>query len=100
MEGHAGDAPHEAADRRQAASGAQSARTRVGARGAVRDARGLTTGPMSSGGRIFGVDADFVAHRVRITTAAGETRHVALAARPVAAFYKEFTAALVGLGIQ
>jgi len=61
---------------------------------------GLTTGPMSSGGRIFGVDADFVAHRVRITTAAGETRHVALAARPVAAFYKEFTAALVGLGIQ
>jgi Family of unknown function (DUF5996) len=62
--------------------------------------RGLTTGPMSSGGLIFGVDADLTAHRVVITTAAGETRHVALAARPVAAFYKEFTTALEGLGIQ
>ena len=62
--------------------------------------RGLTTGPMSSGGLIFGVDADLAAHRVVITTAAGETRHVALAARPVAAFFKEFTTTLEGLGIQ
>jgi hypothetical protein len=62
--------------------------------------RGLTTGPMSSDGLIFGIDADLVAHQVVITTAAGETRHVALVARPVAAFYKEFMSALDGLGIH
>jgi len=62
--------------------------------------RGLTTGPMASGGQIFGVDADLVSHRVVIATAAGETRQVALTARPVAAFYSEFTAALDGLGIH
>src|SRR6266581_5580758 len=62
--------------------------------------RGLTTGPMSSGGLIFGVDADLIAHQVVITTAAGVTRKVALVASPVAAFYKDFTAALDGLGIH
>jgi len=62
--------------------------------------RGLTTGPMSSGDVIFGVDADLLAHQVVITTAAGETRQVALVARPVAAFYKEFAAALDWLGIH
>ena len=62
--------------------------------------RGLTTGPMSSGGLIFGVDADLIAHHVVITTAAGAARQVPLVARPVAAFYKEFTSALEGLGIQ
>ncbi len=62
--------------------------------------RGLTTGPMSSGGLIFGVDADLIAHQVVITTAAGATRQVALVASPVATFYKDFTAALDGLGIH
>src|SRR2546427_13091618 len=62
--------------------------------------RGLTTGPISSGGLIFGIDADLVAHQVVITTVSGETRNVALVARPVAAFYKDFTTALDGLGIQ
>jgi len=62
--------------------------------------RGLATGPMSSAGLIFGVDLDLVAHQVSITTATGETRRVALAARPVAAFYQEFMAALDTLGIQ
>ena len=62
--------------------------------------RGLTTGPMPSGGLIFAVDADLVAHQVVITTAAGETRQVALIASPVAAFYRELTAALDGLGIH
>src|SRR5689334_1587937 len=62
--------------------------------------RGLTTGPMSSGGLLFGVEVDLIAHRVVITTASGETRQVALAARSVAAFYKEFMAALDGLGIR
>src|SRR5579864_5909500 len=62
--------------------------------------RGLATGPMSSSGLIFGVDLDLVAHQVSITTAIGETRQVALVARPVAAFYEEFMAALGALGIQ
>jgi len=62
--------------------------------------RGLTTGPMSSSGLIFGVDADLVDHQVVITTVSGETRNVALVARPVAAFYKDFTTVLDGLGIQ
>src|SRR5690348_1024187 len=62
--------------------------------------RGLTTGPMSSGGLTFGVDVDLIAHRVVITTTAGPTRQVALVARPVAAFYKEFTTALGKLGIH
>ena len=62
--------------------------------------RGLTTGPMSSGGLIFEVDVDLVAHNVVIATATGETRQVALAARPVAAFYEEFLAALAALGIR
>src|SRR5579859_1865216 len=62
--------------------------------------RGLATGPMSSAGVIFGVDLDLVAHQVSITTATGETRQVALAARPVAAFYQEFMATLDTLGIK
>jgi len=62
--------------------------------------RGLATGPMSSAGLIFGVDLDLVAHHVSITTTTGETRQVPLVARPVAAFYEEFMAALGALGIQ
>jgi hypothetical protein len=62
--------------------------------------RGLTTGPMSSSGLVFGVDVDLVAHEVLIKTAMGQTAQVGLAARPVAAFYKAFMTALEGLGIQ
>src|SRR5579864_3840088 len=62
--------------------------------------RGLTTGPMLSAGLVFGVDLDLVAHQVVISTDAGKTRKVALAARPVAAFYKDFMSALDGLGIH
>ncbi len=63
-------------------------------------ARGLTTGPLLSGGLIFSVEADLVAHQVVITTNAGATRQVALIARSVAAFYKEFASVLDGLGIH
>jgi hypothetical protein len=62
--------------------------------------RGLTTGPMSSSGLVFGVDVDLVAHEVLIKTAMGQTAQVGLAARPVAAFYKAFMTALEGLGIR
>src|ERR1700719_1616911 len=63
-------------------------------------ARGLTTGPMASGGLIFAVDVDLVAHEVSITTASGETSRVALVPRSVADFYREFMSALDGLGIR
>src|SRR5689334_16284698 len=62
--------------------------------------RGLATGPMASGGLIFGVDVDLLAHQVVVTTTGGETRQVPLSARPVAAFYSEFMSALDGLGVH
>lgn len=62
--------------------------------------RGLTTGPLSSAGVIFGVDVDLVGHEVLISTATGQTRRVALTARPVAAFYKDFMGTLEAMGIS
>jgi hypothetical protein len=62
-------------------------------------ARGLTTSPMASGKVVFQVDVDLIDHHAVITTAQGDTRRIALTARPVAAFYVEFMAALGTLGI-
>ncbi len=53
-------------------------------------ARGLTTTPMASGGLIFQIDVDLIDHQVVIQTVRGETRRVALTARPVAEFYGDF----------
>src|SRR5712692_9806463 len=52
--------------------------------------RGLTTTPMESASGIFQIDVDLVDHQVEITTVKGETRRVALTARPVADFYADF----------
>ena len=58
-------------------------------------ARGMTTGPMPcSGDRTLQIDFDFIAHRVVLTTSDGGIRSIALAARSVADFYKEFMALL------
>ncbi|TMB95475.1 MAG: hypothetical protein E6J40_11960 [Chloroflexi bacterium] len=62
-------------------------------------ARGMTTTPMASDGVIFQVDIDLIDHQVLISTAGGETRRVALKARPVAAFYAEFMSNLSAIGI-
>jgi hypothetical protein len=62
-------------------------------------ARGLTTTPMASGDLIFQIDVDLVDHHVVIETARGETRRVALTARPVADFYADFMSNLKRLGI-
>ena len=62
--------------------------------------RGLTTTPMRSQGVIFQIDVDLVDHTVQIETIKGETRQVALTARPVADFYSDFMSNLSELGIR
>jgi hypothetical protein len=61
-------------------------------------ARGLTTTPMAYDGLIFQIDADLIDHQVVIQTVRGETRRVALTARPVADFYADFMSTLSALG--
>jgi hypothetical protein len=63
-------------------------------------ARGLTTTPMASASLIFQIDVDLIDHQVVIQTARGDTRRVALVARPVAEFYADFMSNLGALGID
>jgi hypothetical protein len=63
-------------------------------------ARGLTTTPMASGGLIFQIDVDLIDHQVAISTVRGDTRRVALTARPVAEFYADFMSTLHALEID
>jgi hypothetical protein len=62
--------------------------------------RGLTTSPMAHADLIFQVDVDLIDHQVVIQTVRGETRRVALTARPVADFYADFMSNLKALGIE
>ncbi len=50
-------------------------------------ARGLTTGPMRSGTRVFAIDFDFVEHVLRVSPSDGEPRTLPLRPRSVADFY-------------
>lgn len=63
-------------------------------------ARGLTTTPMASRDQIFQIDVDLIDHQVVVLTTLGDSRRVALTARPVADFYRDFTAALRSLRIE
>src|ERR687885_2641478 len=63
-------------------------------------ARGLTTGLIPFGQRVFQVDFDFVDHRLTINVSDGRSRSMPLVARSVAEFYDEFMAMLESLGIQ
>src|SRR5487761_323709 len=63
-------------------------------------ARGLTTTPMAYEGLIFQIDADLIDHQVVIQTVRGESRRVALTARPVADFYADFMSSLSALSIK
>jgi hypothetical protein len=63
-------------------------------------ARGLTTTPMASGDQIFQIDVDLIDHQVFVLTNLGESRRVALTARPVADFYRDLREALRSLGIE
>jgi hypothetical protein len=62
--------------------------------------RGLTTGPVPSNAGLFDVEADFIDHQVVIRTVSGARATVALAARPIAAFWADFTAALRSVGVD
>jgi hypothetical protein len=60
--------------------------------------RGLTTGPIPAEGGHATIAIDLLDHVVVIETDRAERRHVALRARPIAAFYAEFMQALSDLG--
>lgn len=62
--------------------------------------RGLTTGAMPDGGRVFEMEFDFVDHVLRITVQGGEQRTVALEPKSVATFHAETMQALAELGID
>jgi hypothetical protein len=62
-------------------------------------ARGLTTSAVPYGQGIFEAEFDFVEHVLRIETSTGETELLDLEPQSVAAFYREFMAALASLGI-
>jgi len=63
-------------------------------------ARGLTTSPIPWGELTFDVEFDFVEHLLRIRTAPGEMRTLALKPRSVADFYEAYLAALRELGVD
>ena len=65
-------------------------------------ARGLTTTAIPHGTRNFEIEFDFIEHRLVIRTSDGETRHLELAPRPVADFYRELMETLdaIGCGVK
>ena len=62
-------------------------------------ARGLTTGPIPYGSRIFQSDFDFIEHQLRITTSEGYAKNIELRPRSVADFYRAVMDALAALEI-
>lgn len=62
-------------------------------------ARGLTTGPIPHGERVFQLDFDLLDHRLVATADRGERAEVPLRARSVASFHRELLAALEGLDL-
>lgn len=63
-------------------------------------ARGLTTGTMPYGDRIFQIDFDFINHQLLISTNLGETQSIELRPRTVADFYQAVMSALAALDIS
>lgn len=61
--------------------------------------RGLTTGTVPYGLRSFGIDFDFVAHRLVVQTSDGDVAALPLAPRAVADTYADLMATLGSLGI-
>ncbi len=62
--------------------------------------RGMTTGNIPSGGGMFCIDFDFVAHGLTIAASDGRRTVLPLVPRSVASFYRELMAALSALDIQ
>jgi len=63
-------------------------------------ARGLTTGAIPDGDRIFQLTFDFIDHRLRITDSDGDKQTVALRPRSVADFYQVLMECLEEMGIS
>lgn len=63
-------------------------------------ARGLTTSPIPHGDGLFEITFDFIDHRLRIETSAGEERHFDLHPMTVAEFYERILAALAELHVD
>jgi Family of unknown function (DUF5996) len=63
-------------------------------------ARGLTTGPIPDGNRVFEIRFDFIAHELRILTDDGSIRQLELKPQSVAKFYRLVMDALHELGIS
>ncbi len=62
--------------------------------------RGLTTSPIPYRGDAFEIQFDFIEHRLEIRNPRGNLQSLALAAKSVATFYREFLAALHAAGIE
>lgn len=62
--------------------------------------RGLSTGSIPAGRRLFDLEFDFIDHQLRLRTSDGEIRHVRLEAKPVAQFHAQTLQALRELGIE
>ncbi len=63
-------------------------------------ARGLTTGPIPYGAKVFEIEFDFVDHVLWVRGSDGHARQLMLKPMPVAEFYSELMAALKDLGID
>ncbi len=62
--------------------------------------RGLTTSSMPYGERALEIEFDFLDHRLHLRANDGAARHLALAPRSVADFYREFMATLEAMGFK
>src|SRR5260370_28465125 len=63
-------------------------------------ARGLSTTPMTQAGLIFQIHVDLIDHQVVIETPPGDTRRVALTARPAAGFLADLLSHLPTPGVH
>lgn len=62
--------------------------------------RGLTTGPIPHGRRVFEIEFDLLDHRLVITTADGDRRELPLRPRSVASFHQELLETLGRLDLE
>jgi hypothetical protein len=63
-------------------------------------ARGLTTGPIPYGNRIFQIDFDFIDHRLAVQSGDGSSGFVVLQPQSVASFYTNLMAQMDRLGLH
>ncbi|MDN4480258.1 DUF5996 family protein [Demequina muriae] len=62
--------------------------------------RGLSTGSIPAGRRLFDIEFDFIDHELRMRTSDGDARTIRLEAKPVSVFHAQALKALHELGIE